>query len=144
MVEVVTPHLPPEKIRYLMGVGYPLDIIDGVMRGIDIFDCVIPTRSGRNGKVFTSRGVLNIKNAKHRDDPSPLDPACTCYTCRSFGRAYLRHLFISNEILAPRLLTLHNLTFYQGLMARIRAAIGEGEVALAALRSEATVWALPA
>lgn len=144
MVEVVTPHLPPEKIRYLMGVGYPLDIIDGVMRGIDIFDCVIPTRSGRNGKIFTSRGVLNIKNAKHRDDPSPLDPGCTCYTCRSFGRAYLRHLFISNEILAPRLLTLHNLTFYQRLMARIRAAIGEGEAALAALRSEVKGWSKPA
>ena len=143
MVEVVTPHLPAEKIRYLMGVGYPLDLIDGVMRGIDIFDCVIPTRSGRTGKVFTSRGVLNIKNAKHRNDPSPLDPACTCYTCRSFGRAYLRHLFISKEILAPRLLTLHNLTFYQKLMARIRTAIEEGEAALAALRSEATGWSLP-
>ncbi|MDG1481588.1 MAG: tRNA guanosine(34) transglycosylase Tgt [Myxococcota bacterium] len=143
MVEVVTPHLPADKIRYLMGVGYPIDLIDGVMRGVDIFDCVLPTRSGRTGRIFTSEGVLNIKNAKHRDDPSPLDASCTCYTCRSFGRAYLRHLFISNEILAPRLLTLHNLTFYQRLMARIRAAIVEGEAALAALRREATGWSQP-
>lgn len=143
MVEVVTPHLPADKIRYLMGVGYPIDLIDGVMRGVDIFDCVLPTRSGRTGRIFTSEGVLNIKNARHRDDPSPLDASCTCYTCRSFGRAYLRHLFISNEILAPRLLTLHNLTFYQRLMARIRAAIVEGEVALAALRREATGWSQP-
>lgn len=143
MVEVVTPHLPAEKIRYLMGVGYPHDLIDGVMRGVDIFDCVLPTRSGRTGRVFTHAGVLNIKHARHRDDPSPLDAACTCYTCRSFGRAYLRHLFISNEILAPRLLTLHNLTFYQRLMARIRAAIVEGEAALSALRREAEDWAKP-
>ena len=143
MVEVVAPHLPTDKVRYLMGVGYPLDLIDGVMRGVDIFDCVLPTRSGRTGKIFTSAGVVNIKHARYRDDPSPLDAACTCYTCGSFGRAYLRHLFISNEILAPRLLTLHNLTFYQRLMARIRAAIVEGPAALAALRRKAEDWALP-
>ncbi len=143
MAALTTPHLPADKVRYLMGVGYPLDLIDAVMCGIDLFDCVLPTRSGRTGRIFTSQGVRNIKHARYADDPEPLDPSCSCYTCRSFSRAYLRHLFISNEILAPRLLTLHNLTFYQTWMARIRAAIREGEVALRALRGEAVGWSKP-
>jgi queuine tRNA-ribosyltransferase len=143
MVDVSAPRLPANKVRYLMGVGYPIDIIDAVMRGVDLFDCVIPTRSARFGSVFTSRGRLTVKHARFREDPGPLDPACACYACRSFSRAYIRHLFLSNEILAPRLLTLHNLRFYLGLMARIRAAIAEGPAALAALRSEADRWMSP-
>ena len=144
MVEVATPHLPPEKARYLMGVGYPKDIVDGVMRGVDLFDCVLPTRSARTGRVFTERGVVNIKHARYRDDPEPLDPGCACYTCRSFSRAYLRHLFISNEILAPRLLTFHNLHLYQSLMAQLRAAIRAGQQAVAVLRQEVEAWTEPA
>ncbi|MBC8455109.1 MAG: tRNA guanosine(34) transglycosylase Tgt [Deltaproteobacteria bacterium] len=137
MVEVTVPHLPKDKIRYLMGVGYPVNLVDAVMRGVDLFDCVIPTRSGRFGYAFTSQGKLSIKHARYAVDRNPLDPACTCYTCRSFSRAYLRHLFQSNEILAPRLLSLHNVAFYQTLMSRIRAAIRSGPEALTALRSEA-------
>lgn len=144
MVEVATPELPAHKARYLMGVGYPKDIVDGVMRGIDLFDCVLPTRSARTGRVFTSRGVVNIKHARYRGDPLPLDPACTCYTCSSFSKAYLRHLFVSNEILAPRLLTLHNLHLYQTLMSRLRATIREGEKAVTALRKEVEAWTEPA
>jgi queuine tRNA-ribosyltransferase len=136
-VEVTVPHLPKDKIRYLMGVGYPVNLVDAVMRGVDLFDCVIPTRSGRFGYAFTSQGKLSIKHARYAVDRNPLDPACTCYTCRSFSRAYLRHLFQSNEILAPRLLSLHNVAFYQTLMSRIRAAIRSGPEALTALRSEA-------
>ena len=143
MVEVTTPHLPADKIRYLMGVGYPWDLVDAVMRGIDLFDCVIPTRNARNGKVFTSQGVINIKNARFADDAAPLDPLCTCYTCVNFEKAYLRHLFISNEILAARLLTLHNLTFYQNLMSRIRHVISEGWAALSRLREEVEGWKQP-
>ena len=90
-----TPHLPSEKIRYLMGVGYPWDIIEAVLRGIDIFDCVIPTRNARNGKVFTSVGIINIKNAQYAEDQSPLDPNCSCLTCQNHSRAYLRHLYVS-------------------------------------------------
>ncbi len=140
MVAQTTPHLPADKVRYLMGVGYPLDIVDAVMRGVDLFDCVIPTRSGRFGQAFTSRGRLTIKHARNRGDARGLDPGCTCYTCRSFSRAYLRHLFLSNEILAPRLLTLHNLHFYQSLMARLRVAIAEGPAAVARVRSDAERW----
>lgn len=137
MVEVTAPHLPKDKIRYLMGVGYPVNLVDAVMRGVDLFDCVIPTRSGRFGYAFTSQGKLSIKHARFARDPNQLDPGCTCYTCRSFSRAYLRHLFQSNEILAPRLLSLHNVAFYQTLMSRIRAAIRTGPEALKTLRSEA-------
>jgi queuine tRNA-ribosyltransferase len=137
MVETAVPHLPSEKIRYLMGVGYPVNLVDAVSRGVDIFDCVIPTRSGRFGYAFTSQGRLSIKHARFGLDQEPLDPACTCYTCRSFSRAYLRHLFQSNEILAPRLLSLHNVAFYQTLMSRLRDAIHSGPEALAALRKEA-------
>ena len=140
MVETTIPHLPVGRIRYLMGVGFPLDIVDAVTRGVDLFDCVLPTRSARFGQVFTVLGRMNIKHARLRDDRRPLDPACACYTCRSFSRAYLRHLFLSNEILAPRLLTLHNLTFYQRLMARLQDAIPAGPAALDDLRVEAQSW----
>ena len=143
MVEVAVPHLPTDRIRYLMGVGYPVNLVDAVMRGIDIFDCVIPTRSGRFGYAFTSEGKLSIKHSRFADDQKPLDPSCTCYTCRSFSRAYLRHLFQSNEILAPRLLSLHNVSFYQSLMSKIRDAIAQGRVALEALRKDAVVWTEP-
>ncbi|MCB9778351.1 MAG: tRNA guanosine(34) transglycosylase Tgt [Alphaproteobacteria bacterium] len=143
MAELTTPHLPVDKVRYLMGVGHPLDIVDAVTRGVDLFDCVLPTRNARFGQLYTSRGRLNIKNARFRVDPRGLDPDCTCYTCRSFSRAYLRHLFLSNEILAPRLLTLHNLSFYQRLMARLRDAVNSGEQELAALRIEAVRWMRP-
>ena len=143
MVEVAVPHLPKDKIRYLMGVGYPVNLVDAAMRGIDIFDCVIPTRSGRFGYAFTSEGKLSIKHSRFADDEKPLDPSCTCYTCRSFSRAYLRHLFQSNEILAPRLLSLHNVSFYQSLMSKIRDAIAQGRVALEALRKDAVVWTEP-
>ncbi len=143
MVEVAAPRLPADRVRYLMGVGYPLDIFEAVMRGMDLFDCVLPTRSGRFGQAFTSLGRLTIKHARYRDDAGPLDPACACYTCRSFSRAYLRHLFTSNEILAPRLLSLHNLTFYQSFMAALRVAIRSGPEALLALREPARRWSLP-
>ena len=142
MAQLAAAHLPTQKVRYLMGVGYPLDLVDGVLAGIDLFDCVIPTRSARFGVAFTSRGRVTIKHAANRDDPRPLDPACPCYACARFSRAYLRHLFTTNEILAPRLLTLHNVTFYQALMERIRSAIEEGPDALAQLRREAARWML--
>jgi queuine tRNA-ribosyltransferase len=140
MVEVTAPCLPEDKIRYLMGVGYPLDLVEAVMLGVDLFDCVLPTRSGRTGQVFTSRGRINIKHSSYREDSEPLDPACSCYTCQSFSRGYLRHLFISNEILSSRLLTLHNLHFYQQLMARLREAVRAGPKALISLRDEAKGW----
>jgi len=138
-----TPHLPVDKVRYLMGVGYPHDLVDGVLAGVDLFDCVIPTRTARFGSAFTSAGRVTIKHGRYRDDPRPLDEGCTCYTCARFSRAYLRHLFTSNEILAPRLLTLHNVTFYQRLMARIRGAVVEGPDALLQIRSEAVEWMRP-
>ena len=144
MVSATTPHLPRHKLRYLMGVGYPHDIVDAVMRGVDFFDCVIPTRSGRTGQVYTSSGRLVIKNARFKEDGRPLDPTCTCYTCRSFSRAYLRHLFLSNEILAPRLLSLHNVSLYQSLMSRVRRAVREGTESLLTLRKEAAGWTVPA
>ena len=144
MVEATTPHLPADRPRYLMGVGHPIDIVEAVRRGVDMFDCVLPTRSGRTGRVYTSRGVVNIKHARYKDDPEPLDPGCACYTCASFSRAYLRHLFIANEILAPRLLTFHNLHLYQAMMGRLRAAIRLGEAAVTALRDEVAAWSEPA
>lgn len=123
VLESVTPELPADRPRYLMGVGTPTDLVKSVARGVDLFDCVIPTRHARNGQLFTSQGVLNIRNAAHRTDRRPLDPACDCETCRGYSRAYLRHLHQCNEILGLRLATLHNLYYYQGLMARMRAAI---------------------
>ena len=121
--------LPPERPRYLMGVGTPADLVEGVRRGIDMFDCVMPTRNARNGHLFTSRGTVRIRNARHRTSPEALDPDCGCYTCRHYSRAYLHHLDRQNEILGARLNTLHNLAFYLELMRRARAAIRAGRYA---------------
>jgi queuine tRNA-ribosyltransferase len=121
--------LPVDKPRYLMGVGKPDDIVGAVARGIDMMDCVLPSRSGRTGQAFTRRGVVNIKNARHADDPRPLDEDCTCPACRGYSRAYLHHVFRSGEIIASMLLTWHNLHYYQELMAGMRAAIAEDRFA---------------
>ena len=118
--------LPANAPRYLMGVGKPDDIVGAVLRGVDMFDCVLPTRSGRNGQAFTRSGTVNLRNARHKDDPSPLDGECTCPACQNYARAYLHHLVKSKEILAATLVTWHNLTFYQDMMAGIRAAISAG------------------
>jgi queuine tRNA-ribosyltransferase len=123
MTEVSTEELPDERPRYLMGTGTPGDLVASVGRGVDMFDCVLPTRNARNGTLFTSRGKLAIKNARYADDPNPLDPGCTCYTCSHFSRAYLRHLFLAKEMTARTLNTIHNLHFYLELMRRIREAI---------------------
>jgi queuine tRNA-ribosyltransferase len=122
------PRLPGEKPRYLMGVGTPEDLLAGIAAGIDLFDCVLPTRTARNGLLYTSRGKLVIRNARHADDPGPPDPDCACYTCRTFSRAYLRHLFKAGEILALRANTLHNLHFYLSLAEGARRAIEEGRL----------------
>jgi queuine tRNA-ribosyltransferase len=129
VLEGLVPHLPADRPRYLMGVGRPRDIVAAVLRGIDMFDCVMPTRHARNGHLFTSQGVVNIRNAAHQADTGPLDPACACYTCRNFSRAYLRHLDRCNEILGARLNTIHNLHYYLELMRRIRAGIEAGSLA---------------
>jgi queuine tRNA-ribosyltransferase len=121
--------LPENKPRYFMGVGRPADILRAVARGVDMFDCVLPTRSGRTGLLFTRKGEMTIKNAKYRFDLAPVDDQCSCPCCRNFSRAYLRHLFVAGEMLGPILNTLHNLQFYQDLMADIRAAIDEGRYA---------------
>jgi queuine tRNA-ribosyltransferase len=121
--------LPEDKPRYLMGVGKPDDIVGAVERGIDMMDCVLPSRSGRTGQAWTRRGQVNIKNARHQDDPRPLDEACTCPACRSYSRAYLHHVFRSGEIIASMLLTWHNLHYYQELMQGLRDAIAEGRLA---------------
>ena len=126
VLEGLAPELPQDRPRYLMGIGTPADLVASVERGMDMFDCVIPTRHARNGQLFTSVGRLNIRNSAYREDTNPLDPACECYTCRNYSRAYLRHLHQCNEILGARLATLHNLFFYQALMRRIRAAIETG------------------
>jgi queuine tRNA-ribosyltransferase len=128
VLEGLVPHLPASKPRYLMGVGRPQDIIAAVLRGIDMFDCVMPTRHARNGHLFTSQGVVNIRNAAHQADTGPLDPACACYTCRNYSRAYLRHLDRCNEILGCRLNTIHNLHYYLELMRRLRAGIEAGSL----------------
>jgi queuine tRNA-ribosyltransferase len=116
-------HLPRDQPRYLMGVGTPEDLVECVARGIDMFDCVLPTRNARNGQLFTSQGRLNIKNARYAEDDGPVDPACGCYTCRHHSRAYLRHLYLAGEITASALNTLHNLSFYLDTLRRIRDAI---------------------
>jgi len=123
MVEAATPELPEDKPRYLMGMGTPEDLVEGVARGVDLFDCVLPTRNARNGMAFTATGRVLIKNAACALDPAPLDEACGCYTCQNYSRAYLRHLYISREILAFRLLTFHNLYYYLNLMVKMRQAI---------------------
>ncbi|MEM6661990.1 MAG: tRNA guanosine(34) transglycosylase Tgt [Pseudomonadota bacterium] len=120
--------LPADKPRYLMGVGKPDDLVGAVQRGVDMFDCVLPTRSGRTGQAFTRRGVVNIKNARHADDPRPLDPDCLCPCCSGYSRAYLHHAFKSNEIIASMLLTWHNLHYYQEIMAGMRKAIANGKL----------------
>jgi queuine tRNA-ribosyltransferase len=127
-LEATSPHLPQDRPRYLMGVGKPGDIVGAVARGIDMFDCVLPTRSGRTGQAFTRRGPVNIRNARHLDDPRPLDEACGCPACRGYSRAYLHHLWRAEEILGQVLLTWHNLRYYQGLMAGLRAAIEAGRL----------------
>ena len=129
VLEGLLPHMPADRPRYLMGVGRPRDIVAAVLRGIDMFDCVMPTRHARNGHLFTSQGVVNIRNAAHQSDTGSLDPACACYTCRNFSRAYLRHLDRCNEILGARLNTIHNLHYYLELMRRIRAGIEAGTLA---------------
>ena len=126
LVRKVAPHLPKNKPRYLMGVGTPLDLILAIDSGIDMFDCVMPTRVARNGTLFTWGGRVSIKRTEFREDPGPLDPECDCYTCKYYSKAYLRHLFLCNEILSARLNTIHNLHFYFTLMNRSRAAIREG------------------
>jgi queuine tRNA-ribosyltransferase len=136
-LECTTPLLPSDKPRYLMGVGTPSDLIGAVRRGIDMFDCVMPTRSGRTGRAYTRGGVINIRNARHAEDNRPLDPACACPACRGHSRAYLHHLFKANEMLGPMLLTWHNIQYYQDLMAELRAGILAGDIAGTAARIEA-------
>ena len=128
ILETTVPHMPAGRPRYLMGVGRPEDIVAAVLRGIDMFDCVMPTRHARNGHLFTSMGVINIRNAAHQADLGPIDPSCACYTCRNYTRSYLRHLDRCNEILGSRLNTLHNLHFYLELMRTLRAQIAAGQL----------------
>ena len=128
ILEGVVPHMPADRPRYLMGVGRPEDIVAAVMRGIDMFDCVMPTRHARNGHLFTTTGVINIRNSAHQADLGPIDPLCACYTCRNYSRSYLRHLDRCNEILGSRLNTIHNLHFYLDLMRSIRSALAEGRL----------------
>jgi len=140
VVGQVAPDMPRDKPRYLMGVGRPEDLLNGVMAGVDLFDCVMPTRNARNGTLFTSRGKIHIRNARYSNDPNPLDPDCRCATCRSHPASYLRHLHQANEILASVLSTIHNLHFYVNLMKDARVAIGEGRF-LEFRRSKLEAWA---
>ena len=134
IIDAVEPYMPADKPRYLMGVGTPSNIIEAVARGVDFFDCVMPARNARHGKLFTWSGALNIKNEKYKLDTGPIDPECDCPVCRSFSRAYLRHLFVAGEMLAMRLAVMHNLYFYNKLMERIRQALDTGN--FAAFRAE--------
>lgn len=129
VLEKIAWRLPEDRPRYLMGVGKPQDLVDGVARGIDMFDCVLPTRNARNGWLYTSEGVVKIKNAKHRLDTNPLDPDCDCYTCQHYSRSYLRHLHHKNEMLGPRLCSLHNTHYFQRLMQRMRSALETNDFA---------------
>jgi queuine tRNA-ribosyltransferase len=126
MVRHTAPLLPQDRPRYLMGVGKPLDILAGIAAGVDMFDCVLPTRNARNGTLYTSLGQVNIKRAEFSRDPAPLDPGCSCYTCRNFTRAYLRHLWVSRELLAHQLNSIHNLAFFLDLTAGARQAVLQG------------------
>nr|WP_212590051.1 tRNA guanosine(34) transglycosylase Tgt [Cellvibrio mixtus] len=126
ILESLTPQMPKHKPRYLMGVGKPADLVEGVRRGVDMFDCVMPTRNARNGHLFTSEGVIKLRNAKYRDDTGPLDPLCDCYTCKNFSRSYLHHLDKCNEMLGAQLNTIHNLRYYQRIMVDMRTALSEG------------------
>ncbi|MFN3208890.1 MAG: tRNA guanosine(34) transglycosylase Tgt [Roseovarius sp.] len=144
VLDYATGYLPEDKPRYLMGVGKPDDIVGAVKRGVDMMDCVLPSRSGRTGQVFTRRGVLNIKNARHQDDPRPIDEECTCPACRNYSRAYLHHVFRSQEIISSMLLTWHNLHYYQEIMEGMRGAIAEGrfgtwEAGFHAMRAEGDI-----
>ncbi len=125
IIEAVEPYMPKDKPRYLMGVGTPVNILECVARGIDFFDCVMPSRNARHGHVFTSQGIMNMMNLKYETDDSPIDPECNCHTCKNYSRAYLRHLFKAGEILAMRLAVIHNLTFYNRLTEDIRLALAE-------------------
>lgn len=125
-LDAAMPHMPQDKPRYLMGVGTPSDIVGAVMRGIDMFDCVIPTRSARFGRAYTSHGEINIKNARHTEDPAPLDAACSCNACANYSRAYIHHLFKAGEMLGPILMTWHNIHYYQWIMSSIRESITQG------------------
>jgi queuine tRNA-ribosyltransferase len=144
ITEFCTAILPARKPRYLMGVGTPENILEGIARGVDMFDCVMPTRNGRNAVVFTRDGKLNLRNARHRKDMAPLDAGCSCYTCTTFSRSYLHHLFRAKEILGLQLASIHNLAFYLWLTATARETIIEGrftawkERLLAAMRREET------
>ncbi|MBK1735907.1 tRNA guanosine(34) transglycosylase Tgt [Halorhodospira abdelmalekii] len=129
VLEALEPQLPQMQPRYLMGVGKPEDLVECVRRGIDLFDCVMPTRNARNGFLFTSEGLVRLRNRRYRTDTAPIDPACDCYTCRNYSRAYLSHLQRCNEMLGARLATLHNLRYYQRLMAELREAIERGRLA---------------
>ena len=124
ILDALTPQMPADRPRYLMGVGTPEDLVEAVRRGIDMFDCVMPTRNARNGYLFTSQGMLRIRNSRYRMDTGPVDETCDCYTCRNYSRAYLRHLDKTGEILGSRLNTIHNLYYYQRLMKGLREAIG--------------------
>ncbi|MEZ4600511.1 MAG: tRNA guanosine(34) transglycosylase Tgt [Syntrophotaleaceae bacterium] len=126
VMETTLPLLPQDRPRYVMGVGTPENLIEGVSRGVDMFDCVMPTRNARNGVLFTTFGKIVIKQARYAEDAGPVDPACSCYVCRNYSRAYLRHLYLSNEILASMLNTRHNLHYYLGLMAGARQALEQG------------------
>ena len=126
VLDATVPYLPADRPRYLMGVGMPDDIVGAVLRGIDMFDCVLPTRSGRTGRAFTARGMLNIRNARHADDPRPLEEKCSCPACLKHSRAYLHHLHRAGEMLGGMLLTWHNLHYYQQLMQGLRTAIEDG------------------
>ncbi len=134
IIDAVEPHMPLDKPRYLMGVGTPSNIIEAVARGVDFFDCVMPARNARHGKLYTWEGSINLKNEKYKLDDRPIDPTCQCPACQHFSRAYLRHLFVAGEMLAMRLAVLHNLYFYNTLMERIRAALDVGE--FSAFRAE--------
>jgi len=129
VLEATLPALPAEQPHYLMGVGKPDDLVGAVVRGVDLFDCVLPTRSGRTAQAFTRRGTVNLRNARHAADPRPLDADRACATCRSYSRAYLQHLVRAEEILAPMLLTAHNLHYYAELMQGMREAIARGALA---------------
>ena len=120
-------YLPQDRPRYLMGVGFPSDILDAVERGVDMFDCVVPTRNGRNGCAFTGNGKVKILNSQYKEDIRPLDETCGCYTCSNFSRAYLRHLFLAHEILGLTLMSLHNIWYFQSMMQRVRESIVRGE-----------------
>ncbi len=128
VLDTLLPAMPADRPRYLMGVGFPQDIVKAVLRGVDMFDCVIPTRHARNGHLFTRNGTINIRNAVHERDTGPIDPDCECYTCQHYSRSYLRHLDRCKEMLGSRLNTIHNLHFYLRLMAGIRAAIEAGRL----------------